>query len=181
MGSLIVLILRLAVPVSIFRWPLLGGLIALILDANDQNILSAFGVGNGSLGRLFLFRYEEIDKFLDMYYLSFEFIVSLRWKDSLAKTTSKILFIFRAIGFVLFEITGLRYVIFIFPNIFENFFIIYLFIKKFFANFRLTPKTLYIIMATAVVPKLIQEYMLHISQDLILYEDFKLWIMDLLR
>lgn len=174
MGPIIVLILRLIVPLSIFRWPILGGIISLVIDAQDQTILRYFGLGdNIFLNHLFTADYQRIDKFLDMYYLAFEFLVSLKWQEKLAKTTSKILFVWRVIGVALFEITGLRYILFIFPNIFENFFLFFLIIQNYFPKIKITAKNLPLILILLGAPKIGQEYLLHISGDFSFYNEIK--------
>lgn len=154
----------------------MGGLAALILDAQDQNILRFFG-SDVLLGG----RYQEIDKLLDLYYLSFEFLVSLKWTDKLARAASKWLFFLRVLGIAMFEITGLGFILLIFPNIFEYFYLFYIFTKNSIPNFKLTAKKLALILILLGIPKLWHEYILHVSQDFRFYDSFKLWVIDLFR
>ena len=164
MALLIVLALRLIVPISIFRWPLVGGVIAMLLDGADVilvDILNSF-LGE-SIG--YQFDYHSLDKWLDFYYLSFEFIVSLKWINRFARNTSVALFVFRTIGFVLFEVTGIRKILFFFPNLFENFFLYYLAAKRFFP--KLIPRTLIqlaVVLAILYIPKFAQEWILHYKE-----------------
>ena len=63
-----VVAVRFVAPLLIQRFPLPAILVCLVADAVDQTIFQAF-VG-GELGR-----YQSYDKALDVYYLSFAFIV----------------------------------------------------------------------------------------------------------
>jgi hypothetical protein len=127
---LIVILTRLIIPFSIFRWPLWGALASIVADGLDYII---FDLTTGQLPT-----YQQIDKLLDIYYLSIEFLVSLQWMK-LAKFTSISLFAYRLIGVVLFEVTNMHVFLFIFPNVFEYFFIFELARQRFFKNFELTP------------------------------------------
>ncbi len=164
MGPIIVLILRLLVPLTIFRWPLWGGIAAIVLDLHDLNLIKWVGADatfSPAINNLFTFQYQGLDKFLDMYYLTFEFIVSLRWQR-IAKLTSVWLFIWRLIGFIVFEITKIRIILVLTPNIFENFFLFHLITKRYFPKFTLTRNNLLPTLILLGLPKLYQEYMLHV-------------------
>ena len=156
MGELLVVLIRLVVPLSIFRWPLAGGLASMLVDALDVVLIELIGLGGFS-------NYSALDKGLDMYYLSFELVVSLRW-EPLAKWTSVVLFADRAVGFVIFEATQLRVFLLIFPNVFENFYIFYLLLRRFAPQYVLTPLRLAALLALALIPKLGQEYLLHFQE-----------------
>lgn len=70
-GQIVVIALRLIVPLLILKRPLLGGLLALGFDALDVLIVAWFGPGG--MGP----HYHNIDKALDLSYLSLEAWVSL--------------------------------------------------------------------------------------------------------
>src|SRR5829696_6633394 len=72
-GQAVVILLRLAVPLLILRWPLIGGILAMLLDGADVIIVDLFGPGG--MGPF----YHAIDKYLDLYYLGLEAFVSLGW------------------------------------------------------------------------------------------------------
>ena len=113
-GQGVVIGLRLIVPLLIFRSPLVGGVLAMLLDGADVIIVEQFGPGGmGS-------KYHQLDKYLDIYYLSMEAYVSLTWTELRPRLTSIGLFLYRLVGVVLFELTGIRLLLFIFPNLFEN-------------------------------------------------------------
>lgn len=121
-GLVIIFGLRLLVPLTIFRWPLWGGLASLIIDALDTNIVKPFGVE--------IPNYTLTDKYLDTYYLTIELIVSLTWFNKLARNTSIFLYVWRLAGVIAFQMTGIQSILFIAPNLFENFFLFYVFWKK---------------------------------------------------
>lgn len=155
MGQLAVILLRLLVPLTILRWPLAGGLISMVLDALDVVLIEIFG---GSFDS-----YSALDKGLDTYYLALEVFVSLRW-EPLARWTSVSLFGYRAIGVLAFEVTQTRWLLLVFPNLFENFYIAYLVIRRFAPAFALTPLRLSALLILLLIPKLGQEYLLHYSE-----------------
>lgn len=130
----------------------------MILDALDVVLLDIIGTGGFT-------NYHSTDKYLDMVYLTTELYVSLKWKNKLVRNTSMFLFIYRTTGFILFELTQIRIFLFIFQNLFENFYLLYLFCLKVFKkdpvkNFR----SLLWILFIALIPKIPQEYILHYAQ-----------------
>ncbi|RMD67648.1 hypothetical protein D6817_00845 [Candidatus Pacearchaeota archaeon] len=153
LGVAVVLLLRLIVPLSIFRWPFWGTIVSAIVDALDVVLVDFIGMGSFA-------HYHNLDKILDLYYLSFAFIVSLRW-EALARNTSIVLYIYRLIGSLLFEITGARILLFIFPNMFEMFFWFEAWRQRYKPKWKLTKKRLAITLLIMLIPKMIQEYILH--------------------
>src|SRR5690606_26610997 len=121
-GLLVIFGLRLLVPLTIFRWPLYGGIASLVIDAADTNIVKLFGVE--------IPNYVSTDKILDMYYLSIEVYVSRGWKNTLARRASYALFGWRLLGVTAFELSGLRFLLFVAPNIFEHFFFLFEFLRS---------------------------------------------------
>jgi len=163
MAAVVVIILRIFIPLSIFKWPFWGALLAIAADCSDVILMDAFGWGWFE-GR----DYHSYDKFFDTYYLSFEAYMSLKWQDVLAKRTSIVLFIWRVLGIVIFEFTRIRQIVFLAPNIFENFYLLVVGLRKFFA-FRIDrAKRLIIVLLIAGIPKIIQEYIMH-------YLEFPTW------
>ena len=167
---LIVIIIRIFVPFTILRWPLGGMVLAILADASDAMVFEKFGVG-----RFVNFDYHLADKFFDIYYLFFAYLVVHRWKNTLARRTAKILFLWRFVGFVIFEFTGLRYVLFIAPNIFENFYLFWAIILRFFPSFNLTPLRLGVVLFILGFPKVIQEYIMHYNQTWHFFRDNLFW------
>ena len=166
-SAAIVLILRLVIPMTIFRYRITGAVSSMIIDMLDvvlvdvlQALLGEPQVGFGDY-------YQRFDKWLDLYYLSFEAIVCLSWSNHLARNAAVALFLFRLIGIGAFEITGeeFRKLIFFFPNLFENFFLYYIVCERFLP--RLIPtkiNTLIGVLVILYIPKLAQEYVLHFAE-----------------
>ncbi len=100
---------RLLLPLLIPRYPLFGILACLILDAADQSIMQAFGIDPPW--------YQGYDKALDVYYLSIAYLATMRnWENIAAFQVSRVLFYFRLIGVLAFELTGIRLLLAIFRN-----------------------------------------------------------------
>ncbi|MEW6033991.1 MAG: hypothetical protein AB1603_03955 [Chloroflexota bacterium] len=158
-GSIVAIVLRLVVPVSILRCPLAGLIACMVLDTFDVTMAAMWG---GNLGLSPAFDYHHVDKLLDTYYLSFAFVVSLKWQDRLARRTSIVLFWHRFAGVVLFLATGWRPLLLLFPNIFEYFFFLYLLVRKFSPGFRITKAHQLVLMLLVVgLPQLFREYTFH--------------------
>lgn len=156
---LIVAAIRLVVPLLILRWPLWGGLASLFVDAFDFLLVIALPIGGWPLPN-----YHRVDKALDVYYLSIELMVSLRWPELLCRRISVALFLYRVAGVAAFEITGARSILVIFPNLFENFFLFYCAARRFAPDYALTGRRLTAWLFVLLVPKVGQEYALHYQE-----------------
>lgn len=164
-GSIVVYVLRLAVPLSILRYPLGGVLASIILDSLDQDLVYVIS-GDGVLLGGSLVNYQLIDKLLDIYYLSFAFFVSLKWPDSLPQKVSLTLFSLRVFGVVLFELTQARVLLFVAPNVFELFYLYYTICRKWFPRGVPTSRAgLAIVLLATGIPKLGQEYLQHVKDS----------------
>ena len=158
MGPLIAIAIRLIVPVFILRWPL-GGIIAgIVADTLDVVIVAAV--------RSQTFEdYVLTDKLLDAYMLGFAAFVSLRWDNRIAKLTSIVLFFYRIVGVLVLEATGARWVLFIFPNVFDFFFIYHLTTVKWLPHLEVNGyRRLALVMSILLSMKLFQEYILHVAE-----------------
>jgi hypothetical protein len=106
--------------------------------------------------------YAQIDKWLDLYYLALELVVVRRWPESLLRRAASYLFVWRLAGVIAFEVTAYRPLLLIFPNLFENFYLYVLIVRWWFPA--LVPRSvvqLLVVLVTLLVPKLLQEYVLH--------------------
>jgi len=160
----VTVVVRLLVPLLIFKWRIAGVLLAALADALDVVLVDLLAHQLGEMPG-FGKDYQFFDKWLDMYYLTFAVIVSFSWKNALAKNTSIVLFGYRLLGLILFEMTGIRKLFFFFPNLFENFYIFYAVADRFFP--KLVPKTisrLLLILLLLYIPKFIQEWALHYAE-----------------
>jgi len=113
--ELIIAVVRVAGSLPVLRWALAGGLLAIVVDLSDLfqlNLLDLGGVAN----------YQVLDKWLDLAYLATFAVVVLRWRGA-PQTIAIALLAFRAVGFLAFEVTGNRWVLVAFPNVFEFWFL----------------------------------------------------------
>ena len=157
MAPILVIVMRLAVPFSILKWPFWGAIFSILADAADIILLDRLGWGFFE-GK----DYHAIDKFFDIYYLAFVAYVSLRWQDVLARRASIVLFSWRLAGFIIFEITKIRQIFFFAPNIFENFYLLVAGLRQFRPSFKVNSLwKLALIIFVAAIPKIIQEYIMH--------------------
>ena len=158
-GETIIIALRLAVPVLILRWWLVGGITAMLLDALDVVIIEPIGLGG------FGEHYAELDKVLDLYYYVLELGVALTWASCWTRLPAVALFVYRLAGVALFESTHARIVLFAFPNMFENWWLYCVVVMKWWP--RLAPRdtrTVAIPMLLLLIPKMAQEYLLHFAE-----------------
>lgn len=162
MGAIIVALIRIFIPLIILRYPLLGGTAALILDAVDIELINTFGFWDDFDNKHI--DYQVLDKYLDMFYITLELYILLSFQNKLVKNVGIALYVLRLIGFVFFELADKRLFLFLFPNLFEYFFIFYLAHKKILKRDLLTSyRNLTIVLVALLIPKLIQEYIAHIE------------------
>jgi hypothetical protein len=159
----VVVLARFFVPLTIPRYPLPGILASLIIDAIDQTIFQQFT-------NLNLDGYQGYDKALDIYYLTIAYISTLRnWTNLYAYRASQFLLYYRLFGVTLFELTyeppGPRWLLLIFPNTFEYFFIFYEIVRLRWDPVKMS-KRFVIISAAAIwiFIKIPQELWIHIWQ-----------------
>jgi hypothetical protein len=161
MAAIIVIAMRLFLPLTILRWPLGGGLLAMLVDAIDVVLVDAIATAVGQPGEFGPF-YAQIDKWLDTYYLGLELIVALRWTETIPRNAAVLLFVWRLAGVIAFEITADRPLLVIYPNLFENFYFYVLIVRRWFP--RLMPRTviqLLVVLVALLIPKEVQEWLLH--------------------
>src|SRR5690606_35709579 len=100
------------------------------------------------------------------YYLAVAYMAMLRnWSHLFAVQTNRVLWYYRLAGVTLFELTGARWLLLLFPNTFEYFFIFYEMVSLRWDPQRLVKR--YILGAAAFIwifIKLPQEYWIHILQ-----------------
>ena len=113
---LVIAAIRIAGSLPVLRWPLAGGLLAVLVDLSDlllRDVLDLGGVGD----------YQSLDKWLDQVYLATFLIVALRWAGW-PRGIAVALYAVRLLGFVAFELTGDRAILLLFPNVFEFWFLL---------------------------------------------------------
>ena len=154
-----VLLVRLGVPLLIPRFPLPAILAALVVDAADQTIFQ-------NTTDLDLSGYQGYDKALDVYYLTIAYLSTIRnWTDAFAFRAGQALWYYRLVGVLLFEMTGVRALLILFPNTFEYFFIAYEVVRLRWNPSRLTQRQVVKTAAAIwIFIKLPQEWWIHIAQ-----------------
>lgn len=149
---------RFLIPLFIPRYPLPAIIGCLVLDAADQTIFQAFGYDPPG--------YQSYDKAMDVFYLAIAYLATLRnWQNVAAYSVGKFLYFYRLLGVFLFEMTGARAVLLIFPNTFEYFFIAYEAIRTRWAILARS-LTWWAVLAGIiwVFVKLPQEFWLHVAK-----------------
>ena len=113
---LVIAAIRICGSLPVLRWPLAGGILAILVDLSDlllRDVLELGGIGD----------YQTLDKWLDQVYMATFLIVALRW-SGVARTVAVALYAYRMVGFVLFELTAERGLLLVFPNVFELWFLL---------------------------------------------------------
>ena len=158
LGPAIVIILRLVVPISMFRWPV-GGMFAAIMADNIDTILISI-IGHGAFEN-----YTLTDKLLDTYLLVIFGFFSLRWEDKVARFTSLSLLWYRSTGVIVLSEASDRSLLFVFPNVFEFFFIYQSVTMKWWPHLQVKGfRSLTIVLPCLLIPKLIQEWIVHVAE-----------------
>jgi hypothetical protein len=150
---------RFIIPLFIPRFPLPAVVAALVLDAADQTIFQQYTT-------LDLAGYQTYDKALDIYYLTIAYISTMRnWGGGYAFGVAQFLWYYRLVGVVLFEFTQARWLLLVFPNTFEYYFIAIEAYKTGRNHLRLTKRQVFAIAGSIwVFIKLPQEYWIHIAK-----------------
>lgn len=149
---------RFLLPLLIPYYPLPAIVACLVLDGVDQTIFQLFGHDPAG--------YQSYDKAMDVFYLSIAYLSTLRnWESMPAFRIAWFLFFYRLVGALVFELTHMRWLLLVFPNVFEYFFIAYEVVRS-----RWQPAHLLVgwwLSAAALIwvfVKLPQEYWLHVAK-----------------
>jgi hypothetical protein len=156
---------RLLLPLLVARYPLPAILACLAVDGVDQTVFQ-------QLTDLNLDSYQSYDKALDIYYLSLAYLSTLRnWTNHAAYAIGAFLLYFRLLGIAIFEglplagADGPRWVLLVFANTFEYFFIAYEAIRLRWDPTRLDRRfLLWLAGGIWVFVKLPQEWWIHVAQ-----------------
>ncbi|WP_202873237.1 hypothetical protein [Kribbella capetownensis] len=153
-----VVLARFLLPLLIPRYPLPAIVACLLLDGVDQTIFQTFGFDPPN--------YQSYDKAMDVFYLAVAYLASLRnWTHQGAVKISRFLFFYRQVGVVAFELSGARFLLMVFPNTFEYFFIAYELVRSRRNPLRYSFR-FWVLVAGGIwiFIKLPQEYWIHIAQ-----------------
>jgi len=150
---LVIALVRIAGSLPVLRWPLAGGILAVLVDLSDlllMNLLDMGGVPD----------YQRLDKVLDLVYLGTFTAVALRWQGP-DRAIALALLGWRLVGFVAFELTGARWLLLVFPNVFEVWFLLVTALHHWRNPVPWTAPSLAGALAGLLVLKEIQEWALH--------------------
>jgi hypothetical protein len=147
---------RVAVSLPTLRWPFAGALIAIVGDFCDLFLMDAIGG---------IADYQRLDKLCDLVYLTIFLVVALRWRG-LERGVAIALFAYRMIGEVVFEITGERTVLLVFPNVFEFWFVAVAAWHHYRPERALVPREAAVALVALTLGKEAQEYFLHFDRFL---------------
>jgi hypothetical protein len=145
--------IRIAGSLPVLRWPLAGGILAVLVDLSDLLLRDTLDLGGVP-------DYQSLDKWLDQVYLGCFLLVALRW-GGVERRIAIGLYGYRMIGFVLFELTRDRGLLLLFPNVFEFWFLAVAFLHRFRPGFAWTPVRLAVVLAALSGLKELQEWALH--------------------
>jgi hypothetical protein len=144
---------RVAGSLPVLRWALAGAIIAVLTDLSDLflwNLIDLGGLGS----------YQRFDKYLDQVYLLTFLLVSRRWERT-PRVVALVLYVWRFVGFVAYELTGARGVLPFFPNVFEFWFLFVAAQRHWWPAFAYTRPAVIRWGAVLLVLKLAHEYVLH--------------------
>jgi hypothetical protein len=150
---LVIAVVRVVGSLPVLRWPLAGGILAIVVDLSDLLLRDALDLGGVP-------DYQSLDKWLDQVYLALFLVVALRWRG-LARQVAIGLYAFRLVGFVLFELTGDRGVLLLFPNVFEFWFLAVAIVQHVRPAVAWTPARSALLLAVVAPLKEAQEWALH--------------------
>ena len=137
----------------VLRWPLAGGILAILVDLSDlllRDLLDLGGIPD----------YQAFDKWADQVYLAAFLIVALRWSGP-ERTIAVALYLFRLVGFAAFEMTGQRELLLLFPNVFEPWFLLVAAVHRFRPETTWRPIGILAALAVLIEVKEVQEWALH--------------------
>ena len=138
--------------VTLLWWNVLWGMIiTLFLDAVDGDIMERLSIRRNW--------YSQWDKWLDLwFYGALAAYIFTTFEPSSIKTLLLGLFFYRLIGNVLFALTKKEWFLFLFPNIFTDFFLLWLLIPN------IITENLPLSVTLAVLGSLIKEWWIHIAR-----------------
>lgn len=135
------------------RWPLAGGLLAILVDLSDLLLRDTLDLGG-------IPDYQAFDKWADQVYLGFFLVVALRW-SGVERSVAVALYAFRLIGFLAFELTDERALLLVFPNVFEPWFLTVAAIHHWLPGFQWRPTVVVAVLVALSAVKEVQEWALH--------------------
>ena len=145
--------IRIAGSLPVLRWPLAGGILAVLVDLSDlllRDLLDLGGIPD----------YQAFDKWIDQVYQATFLVAALRW-TGIERRIAIGLYLYRLAGFAAFELTGQRALLLLFPNVFELWFLLVAAIHVARPAFVWRAPSLAVALAVLVAIKEVQEWALH--------------------
>jgi hypothetical protein len=150
---LVIGLVRVLGSLPVLRWPLAGGVLAVLVDLADLLLRDTLDLGG-------IPDYQSFDKWMDQVYLAAFLVVALRWQEP-ERMVAVALYVFRLVGFVAFEAMGDRNLLLLFPNVFEFWFLLVAAIHRIRPAMAWRTATILPALAVLVGLKEIQEWALH--------------------
>jgi len=150
---LVIALVRIAGSLPVLRWPLAGGILAVLVDLSDLLLMDVLDLGGVA-------DYQRLDKALDLVYLGTFTAVALRWHGP-DRWVALALLGWRLVGFVMFELTGERWLLLVFPNVFEVWFLLVAALHHRWDPVPWTPASLLGALAGLLLVKELQEWAIH--------------------
>jgi hypothetical protein len=145
--------IRILGSLPVLRWPLAGGILAIVVDLSDlllRDVLDLGGIPD----------YQAFDKWVDQVYMGAFLAAALRWAGP-ERAIAVGLYLFRLVGFVAFELSGERALLLLFPNVFELWFLCVAAVHRFRPGFAWRPAVTVAVLAVLLAIKEFQEWALH--------------------
>ena len=150
---LVIAVVRIAGSLPVLRWALAGGILAVVVDLSDLLLRDTLDLGG-------IPDYQSLDKWLDQVYMGCFLVVALRGQG-VERRVAIALFAYRLVGFVLFELTGERGLLLLFPNVFELWFLAVAALHRFRPGFAWTDLRVAISLVVLTGLKEAHEWALH--------------------
>ena len=151
--EIIIGLVRAVGSLPVLKWAFFGAILAILIDFSDLFMMNLLNLGG-------LRNYQAFDKLVDLIYMSTFLIASFRLTGP-PKLISIILFVYRIIGVLLFELVGWRGILLFFPNVFEFWFIFVTGLRCFKPNYTLSWQRSLLWLIPIIALKEVQEYFLH--------------------
>ena len=159
---------RIAAAATILRYPLAGFVLAVEVDKWDW-----YWLGMPAADDVAHVAYQSWDKIMDLVMLTAAAVVTLRWEDRRAKFLALGTYALRVLGVAAFALTGQRWLLIAFPNVFESVFLLYVIFHVLSRRTEmLTSRSATVLVALALlIPKVAQEVFLHALET----RPWKIW------
>jgi hypothetical protein len=174
--EIIIAVVRILGSLPVLIWPFPGAILAILTDFSDLFMMDLIHAGG-------VRHYQEFDKWLDQVYMLTFLAVAVRWRP-VPRNVAVFLYVYRLIGAVTFELTDDRLALFVFPNLFEFWFVFVAGTQFFHLEaaheneeaaprpsrvgglfpFRYALSQLAVILPILLAAKLCQEYALHVGR-----------------